>query len=199
LIAETRADGMKKRMLTVIFAVFVSFPAPSANTDDPGGWTKAKWGMTVPQVISAFQGSKNRLIPIRAVDGPTMDGLLAIDGCVDLQIPKTFGDEPPRCFHVWFGFTKTSPATLIHVDLKPDPPSSNYMWAFISLRDMLIDKYGLSAYEKKSEQGALLYSDEIVWKFPTSRIRLSIMGPNSRPDNAELSLQYFKAPNADNL
>ena len=155
--------------------------------------------MTAEQVISAFRGSKYKIVPIRAVDGPAMDGLLAIEGCVDLQIPKTFGDEPPRCFRVWFGFTKASPATLIHVDLKPDVPSSNYMSAFITLRDMLIDKYGPSAYEKKSEQGALIYSDEITWKFPKSRVRLSLMDLKSDSQNLFLSLQYFKAPSTDNL
>jgi hypothetical protein len=143
---------MKKTLMVIAVAVLTSVPLSSADSDDPGGWTRAKWGMTVQQVISAFRGSKYRLVPIRAVDGPTMDGLLAIDGCVDLQIPEIGQGQPPRCFRVWFGFTKTAPATLIHVDLKPDPQSSLANTpAFIALRDMLTDKYGLPAYEKKSQ------------------------------------------------
>ncbi len=188
---------MKKALVVIVVTTFMPFPAFSADGDDPGGWTKAKWGMTVEQVISAFRGSRYRLIPIRATDGPTMDGLLAIDGCVDLQIPA-LAQEPPRCFRVWFGFTKTAPAILVHVDLKADPPTSRYTPAFVSLRGMLTDKYGPFAYEQKSEQGAPLYSDEIVWKLPKSRIRLMLLGPNSI-DHLELSLQYLKAPSADNL
>jgi hypothetical protein len=92
-----------------LFVALTWIPATAADKDDPGGWTNARWGMTVKQVVAAFQGSKYRLVPIRAVDGPTMDGLLAIDGCVDLQVPKMSVSEPTNCFYVWFGFTKTPP------------------------------------------------------------------------------------------
>ena len=186
--------------MIIVVAACTLFPASPADRDDPRGWTNAKWGMTVEQVISAFRGSKYRLVPIRAVDGAAMDGLLAIDGCVDLQIPKVML-EPPRCFHVWFGFTKTIPATLIHVDLKPDPPSSmSNTAAFIALRDMLTDKYGPPGYEKKSQPPeALFFSDEIIWKFAETRIRLSLMDFALDSKNLFLSLQYFKAPSADNL
>jgi hypothetical protein len=193
---------MEKRLLKVAaVAVLMSVPVSSADSDDPGGWAKAKWGMTVEQVTSAFRGSKYRLVPIRAVDGPAMDGLLAIDGCVDLQIAKTAQVEPPRCFRVWFGFTKATPPTLMHIDFKTDPPSSMANTpAFIALRDMLSDKYGLPASEKKSQPpDALFFSDEVIWKFPKSRIRLSLMDLKSDSQNLFLSLQYFKAPSTDTL
>jgi hypothetical protein len=186
-------------LLVVVVVAFMLSPAYSADRDDPGGWTKAKWGMTVDQVISAFRGSRYRLVPIRWLDGPTMDGLLAIDGCVDLQIPKKTMVEPLRCFHVSFGFTKTAPATLIHVNFEPDPPSSiSNTPAFVAIQDMLSDKYGLPAYEKKSKPPDA-HSDEIVWKFPKSRIRLSVDDLKSDPQNLFLILQYFKALSADNL
>src|SRR5207247_1377976 len=144
--------------------------------------------------------SKYRLVPIRALDGPTMDGLLATDGCVDLQIPKMSVSEPTKCFYVSFGFTKAIPATLIHVDIKPDqPPSPWDTSAFVTLRDMLTDKYGLPAYEQKSQPDNPIYFYTYVWKFPTSRIRLTILGLNMPGQSAGLSLQYLKAPDADNL
>jgi|SRR5471030_1677981 hypothetical protein len=193
-------DCIRMKILCVLFAITWG-PATAADTDDPGGWKKAKWGMTVEQVVSAFRGSKDRLVKIHDPDGlRMMDGLLAVDGCVDLQIPKIFLlGEPQRCFHVWFGFTKTTPGTLIEVDLTPNPLTSiSNTFAFTALQDMLTDKYGLPAYQKRSEPKTLVYSDETVWKFPLSRIRLSLVGGSSNPQNLVLSLQYFKAK-ADNL
>jgi hypothetical protein len=71
--------------------------------------------------------------------------------------------------------------------------------AFVKLRDTLTDKYGLPAYDQKNEPDNPTFFHTFVWKFPTSRIRLMLIGLNMPGPNARLVLQYLKAPDADNL
>ncbi|MGA3096646.1 MAG: hypothetical protein ABSF25_09355 [Bryobacteraceae bacterium] len=141
--------------------------------------------MTVDQVFSAFQSSDYDIVPLfdsnASQFAPTV--MLTID-CAKLQIRKI--PEAPTCFRVNFGFTKETPATLIAVSLSPNPLSSSSSTAtFTALRDMLTDKYGPPA-DGKSEPGAARLPPELVWKFPTSRVKLGLF-----------SLEYSKAPSAE--
>jgi hypothetical protein len=112
--------------------------------EDPGGWTKAKWGMTSAEIIKLFQGdaagSTPRLtIPSYEVAGTKFRVLLIMD-------------KDDR---------------LDHVSLSPIAMADSTDALFQSVEELLVQRYGRPW--KSDEAG----TTEFQWTFPTTVITLS--------------------------
>lgn len=150
--------------------------------DDPGGWSKAKWGMTDEEILKAFDGQAKRWENA----APGQRGGLAIYG---LEIAGVK-------FDVSMGFDKED--KLLGVSFAPsdqmeesrkvlDGHASAQVLAmrakatFQALENLLVEKYGRPW---KSDEGT--NSTEMQWTFPTTVITLSrdVVG------SAELTLSW---------
>jgi len=100
----------------------------AAAADDPGGWSKAKWGMSAPQLTDAF-GAKNIILV----------GASAEPG-IDVEIAG-------RPFRAVFGLKD---GKLCSVSLNPREDKDRSESVFQTIVELLVEKYGLPW---KSETG----------------------------------------------
>jgi len=131
-------------MMLVLAAI-----ATGADTQDPGGWTAAKWGMTDAQVLAA--------IPVAtSLDPP--------DAGAHVHI-KSF-DLAGAAFHVLFQADKDG--RLQSVLLSPvGTPAEGINYLFQNLQNLLVEKYGRPW---TSTEG---HGTEIQWSLKTTTITLS--------------------------
>jgi hypothetical protein len=114
--------------------------------DDPGGWSKAKWGMTDAQLSEVF-GAET----------------LYIDGHVAVHL--TVGDI--LC-HAMMHFDKDGHLNLIGIGpVKIDDMTDAL---YLNLQEMLVQKYG-RPWKSDEENGIT----SLQWTFPTTLITLQRM------------------------
>jgi hypothetical protein len=135
--------SMKLTTLCLLAAAAAAFAA-----DDPGGWTKAKWGMTDDQILAAFPGQAVRLDP------PDAGAHIGI---------KTFdlADSP---FDVRFLSDAAGLRKVVLTALSQPSPRLDAL--FQDLENLLVDKYGRPW--KSDEAG----DTDFQWSFPTTTITL---------------------------
>ena len=122
--------------------------------DDPGGWSKAKWGMTEEEVIKAFDGQVKRIEAAEPGQRPRV-GIEALD-VAGMKLTVSMG----------FGADGKLRAVLFEPVNLSD--ASNDM--FQRLENLLVEKYGRPW---KSSEGTSTGSTEMQWSFATTVITLS--------------------------
>ncbi|HTX34337.1 MAG TPA: hypothetical protein VME43_04920 [Bryobacteraceae bacterium] len=133
--------------------IMVALALACAAVEDPGGWTKAKWGMTDDQVLAAFPGQAARLDP------PELNGARVSIKSIELS-----GAE----FRVYF--IPDAAGHLRAVILNAVKPTGAL---FQSLENLLVAKYGRPW--KTDEAG----DSGVQWSFPTTVITLTrVQVPN---------------------
>ncbi len=125
------------------------------QVDDPGGWTKAKWGMSRAQVSTAFPDATMQTDPI------SKKPVLAING---FPIQKV-------TFFVRFIFSQTD--ELQEVLLEPEGDRAVYPRAASSnLLSALTDKYGRPE-ETTPRHDRFSVRYEWKWLFPVTSMTLT--------------------------
>ncbi len=124
--------------------LYIMIPAILAAADDPGGWTKAKWGMNSQEIIKLFQGeaageTPRLTIPSYEVAGTKFRVLLIMDKADRLD----------------------------HVSMSPIALADSTDALFQSVEELLVQKYGRPW---KSEEAG---TTDLQWTFPTTLITLS--------------------------
>jgi hypothetical protein len=114
--------------------------------EDPGGWTRAKWGMKSPELIKLFQGEVTGETPRLSVPSYEVAGTK---------------------FRVLLIMDKED--RLDHVSLSPISMADCTDQLFQSVQELLVQKYGRPW--KSDEAG----TTEFQWTFPTTVITLSRM------------------------
>lgn len=142
----------------------------STLADDPGGWSKAKWGMTEAQLADAFG-------PANIVREPLAGGATAPG--VDVEIDG-------RPFRAVFGLKD---GKLSGVSLSPRQDKDRTAFSFQSIVDLLVEKYGRPW---KSETGQMLRTVEYQWTLPTTVISVSFTTAPGLSDTAILNLHYAR-------
>jgi len=135
----------------IVMMAAISFSCAAA--DDPGGWTKARWGMTEPQLIEAFGPSIVRLDPPEAVGG------IPIHLAVDIALVGS-------SFRALLAPDKDG--HLYNVLISPRQSKDRNEVTFELLENLLVEKYGRPW---KSEAG---HETNLQWSFATTVIRLAI-------------------------
>jgi hypothetical protein len=123
----------------------------AADADDPGGWTKAKWGMTEAELLAAFPGQAARLDP---PDKNT--------GC--RVVIKDFTLSGVN-FQVYM--MPDPDGRLSSVLLQPAKSDDQTDQLFQDLQNLLVQKYGRPW---KTAEGN---NAEIQWTFKTSTVTLA--------------------------
>jgi len=162
-----------RRAALCLLAALAAFAA-----EDPGGWTKAKWGMTDDQLLAAFPEQAVRLDP------PEQNGARVAIRSIDLAGAK---------FDVYF---IPSDAGLRKVVLTAQhQPATSLDFLFQTVQNLLVDKYGRPW---RSDESA---ATSLQWSFPTTTIvfdRMRVSGFGTQ----FLSLIYTRkspSPTSDNL
>jgi len=119
--------------------------------DDPGGWTAAKWGMTIDQVRAAVPDAQ-----ILTGNEPkrTINGVLSPLGVPSLEIGKV-------TWSVYFLFDQQG--HLSAVEINTDTPSVE---AYIQTAQLLTERYGHPAEETAGGRRSA------QWTFATTTIQL---------------------------
>lgn len=125
---------------------------------DPGGWTKAKWGMNEKQIKAAFPQTSQ----VKNANG-------------DLALGITGYPIGPVKYTVTFWFSETG--GLRNVDLESEeegPPHAVAEWVKMNLLPQLTDKYGkpTQTTNEPNEQGGGS-TQGWEWLFPKTRITLT--------------------------
>jgi hypothetical protein len=128
--------------------------ATAADKDDPGGWTKAKWGMTGEDIVQAFAGDAARRDPPEKVSGiPIAVSVKSVDLAgakfEALMVPDKDGK-------------------LKSVLLQPLKGEAQNAYLFQRLQDLLEQKYGRPW---KSEAD---HDTSLQWTFPSTVITLNM-------------------------
>lgn len=153
----------------VLFALgFAVLAQESRRIDavDPGGWSKAKWGMTVEEVVQVFNGQAKRTDGCKERSGSppsAKDPKVCLAEIEDIEIE---GDH----FRVAFRFDRVTKRLDI-VNL--EPVGDLYAWDTRAekLERMLTEKYGQPAYRKNTDQ-RLFKGVDCTWVFPQTKIFL---------------------------
>ena len=114
--------------------------------DDPGGWSKARWGMTDAQLSDAF-----------GTDSLHLDGHFSVNLTV-AKIP---------C-HAMMDLDKDGHLTVVGIEPVKTTDMTDVL--YLSLQDMLVQKYGRPW--KSSEENGIT---NLQWTFPTTLITLQRM------------------------
>jgi hypothetical protein len=152
--------------ICLLVSVGLGFAQPAAPPpEDPGGWTKAKWGMTEEQVIAAFPGGAVRLT--ERLEARTFNGGVATIGIKQYRIRL-------QDFEILFlmGFQSHR---LEQVIVRPSDVANLQMFGVASMfRDfepLLLSKYGPPTYRDVSDANHPVSK----WYFPTTIIDMSGM------------------------
>lgn len=163
---------MIRRYLYIVFAI-----GALAAADDPGGWTRAKWGMTEDQVITAFGGEVTRFAKPDSANGARI-------GIERLDLSGT-------TFKVYMSMD--AGGKLERVLLSPIDPKAATDGLFQSLQELLVEKYGRPWVTKEGR------ITDVQWTVGSTVIQLT------RADLALInmrivSVQYRRrSPDADKM
>jgi len=128
-----------------------------AQPKDVEGWSKARWGMTEEQILSAFEGQVEQFPKTETYQGVY----------VNLWIRNL--DIGGEQYEVRFQMdNKTS--QLVQVLIKPKEGKALSVH-FKFLEQMLIEKYGPPSY-KNDEHSRTMTQFTCAWNFPTTIIEL---------------------------
>jgi hypothetical protein len=145
--------------------------------EDPGGWTKAKWGMSSAEIIKLFEGDA---IKEDLPAGSTF-------GRISIPAYEVVGTK----FYVLLITDKDD--RLDHVSMRPVAMADCTDQLFQSLEELLVQKYGRPW--KSDESG----TTEFQWTFATTVITLS-RTKSSITGAALLSVSYKRrAPGFDKM
>jgi hypothetical protein len=133
--------------------------------DDPGGWSKAKWGMTEPQLTETFGAASIVRVPLAG--GGSWPG-------IDVDLLGT-------AFRAALALDKDG--RLSAVTLSPRDNKAADEFLFQRLQDALFEKYGRPW---KSTAG---HNTKFQWSFPTTSITLTMFQDKSL-DFCMISLSY---------
>jgi hypothetical protein len=139
--------------------------------DDPGGWSKARWGMTSAELSAAFGADAHR----------ADDGRLVVDFAL-ANVPFN------ACMNLDKG------GLLEAIGFSPVEMSKETDALYLNLQDLLVQKYG-RPWKSSEEMGIT----KLQWTFPTTLITLTRMKlPNT--DLRIVSLSYKRlAPDSNPL
>lgn len=139
-----------------------------AAADDPGGWSKAKWGMTEPQLADAFGSAMVRLDPPERISGRP------IHLAVDLDLAAT----PFRALLI-----PDADGHLSSVLLSPRSDKNRSGYTFAAVQQLLVQKYGRPWKSEAKDTTSL------QWSLPTTVITLTLI-EDKQFGFAILTLQY---------
>jgi hypothetical protein len=149
--------------------------------DDPGGWSKAKWGMTGEEILKAFNGQVKRRENAEPGQRALVIYGLEIAG---VKFDVSIGlDEEDKLLGV--GFTPSDQneesRKVLEGHASAQVLAMRAKATFQALENLLVEKYGRPW---KSDEGT--NSTEMQWTFPTTVITLSrrVVG------SAELTLTW---------
>lgn len=134
------------RILYIMMALAVA----SSAADDPGGWSKARWGMTDEEILKAFDG---QVVRFAAVDPHQRArvGIEALDVAgIKVKVYMAPGSDE-KLEHILF-----APALADQTDD-----------TFQAFENLLVQKYGKPW---KSDDSS---NTELQWTFPTTVITLT--------------------------
>ncbi len=138
-------------MRALVLSLYVVLVLAAFAADDPGGWTGAKWGMTVNQVRAAVPDAQILTGP----EAPRkIEGILSPLGIPTLQIG-------PIAWSVFFLFDPAGKLTAVYLNT-PTPGTA----AFMATDLLLTERYGRPA-EQKTDAGRTSQ-----WSFPTTVLQL---------------------------
>jgi hypothetical protein len=148
--------------------------------DDPGGWSKAKWGMTEAQLSAAFGADFHEVPDLHGATDYL--GRFRFSLWVDLTVGKIPCRATPH-------FDKDG--HLDSVSITPNKFEDETVVLSLNLRDLLVQKYGPPS--KSTE-------DMDQWTFPTTLITLQHIKilPSENFQLDDLSLTYEKIAPASN-
>lgn len=136
---------MRPRPRHHIACLLIAATAACAS-DDPAGWTRARWGMTAADLAAVFPDADRR--------PPEKDAILAIDS-IDLAGAR---------FRVVM--YPDAGGGLAEVHLGVTPPEAGTDALFQTVENLLADKYGRPWQSTESDTTTL------QWTFPTTTIQL---------------------------
>lgn len=153
-----------------LYIVMLAVLAASA-ADDPGGWTKAKWGMTEPQIADAFGKDAVRLDPPEKIS----------DIQVHLAVPVDLAGVQFRALMV-----PDAAGKLDSVLIDPVNQSDANDGLYQSLQELLVQKYG-QPWKASEELGI----SELQWTVGTTVITLT-RGKLPLTDQRIVNIHYRK-------
>jgi hypothetical protein len=178
--------------------------AATAAADDPGGWSKARWGMTEAQLLQVFGKEATRLDPPEKIGETAEDAALVRDtenyllrakGKPELP-PQTFADNSVSARIAVFVeldqkkfralMVPDKAGRLDSVLLTPADHADASDTLFDSLGQILVQKYG----RPWKTSGDLA---ELQWTLPTTVITLTRWNSGLTGDTY-VSIQYKKRP-----
>jgi len=152
--------------------------------DDPGGWTKAKWGMTQAQIVEAYSGQTR----LRDYSAPKPHSVLEIAGI-------SIGTGPP--YKASFSFDKASrlSSVLIEPATGMSGTGSVASVAKSNLLTALTDKYGLPQADTPipahDDYGMHKITYKWTWIFPTTVISLNYVDYGSSMSTGVTGITYL--------
>jgi hypothetical protein len=135
--------------------------------DDPGGWSKAKWGMTDDEILKAFDGQVKRFDKVDAYQKARV-GIESLEVAgVKFKVYMSPGPDDK----------------LEHVLFTPISRDDNDDHTFQALENLLVQKYGppWRSDDDRSET-------ELQWSFATTIISLT---RRTLPHLPGMQVQYF--------
>lgn len=126
----------------------------AADKDDPGGWTKAKWGMTAQEITQAFAGGAIRRDPPEKVSG------LPVTLCVS---PVDLAGTKFEALMV-----PDMDGKLKGVLLQALKGEDQNAYLFQRVEDLLIQKYG------RGWKSGADHDTSLQWAFPTTVVTLTM-------------------------
>jgi hypothetical protein len=160
---------MKSLLIVMLAAAAISLAA-----DDPGGWSKAKWGMTDAQISEAFGAEAIHL------DAPDENGVRTVV-LLDLAGVPCFAEMLPD-----------QTGRLASVMILPRKVSDMTETLYLAVKKMLIQKYGPPSKTSETPRAS-----GVFWTFPTTIIGL-VHGAIPPAQNRGLAITYGKATPASN-
>jgi hypothetical protein len=140
----------------ILFSLFILVTV--AYAEDPGGWNKAKWGMTEDELRKVFEGQLTKLPEtIQNKNGTHCNYTMNDVKIGDFKFKATF------CMN-------NDTKGLAQVQLDPVESVDSNLFLFESLTQMLIKKYGDIAYKRYDQK--FIDLREHKWYFPTTVIEL---------------------------
>lgn len=149
--------------------------ATALAADDPGGWSKAKWGMTDDELVKAFDGQVVRFAKVDPFQHASV-GIESIE-VSGVQFKVYMAPIDGKLDHILF-------ASVNQTD--------NTEETFQLLQNLLVQKYGRPW--KSDAAGSV----ELQWTFPTtvvqlSKIKLPSVSPHD-PPTFFVHILYKKRP-----
>lgn len=164
------------RLATPILAALLTLSvsvAGAPNTTkkpDTPGWSKAKWGMTEAQVLSAFPGETERLPRPDKREG--LVGSIGIKkaavGKFQFEVAFYFGSDSQKLGQVILRWIKTSSGVVSAGSDEPPTVSD-----FDELERLLTTKYGAASSNRSDAKSPGNLNKSATWLLPSTTVVLN--------------------------